>query len=186
MQPCLVSIISRDSPVLHRDSPDLKRSRCSRTLCGEPKIFCSKFFQVNFCEWGRNNMKKCQPLLKLIPVILLRVLSKWHQWVSLIQLSASFVSSSTSPCALSFSLGKNHIGLSSVLYHFPNSSEVISFLGQHTRNSLNGTGKYSEVHLFRTSQWEMDCSFRQFRWHRLVAVLRKPIMPLLFQLSVYV
>lgn len=51
-------------------------------------------------------MKKCQPLLKLIPVILLRVLSKWHQWVSLIQLSASSVSSSTSPCALSFSLGK--------------------------------------------------------------------------------
>lgn len=51
-------------------------------------------------------MKKSQPLLELIPMILLRVLSKWHQWVPLIQFSASLVSNSTVPCALSFSLGK--------------------------------------------------------------------------------
>lgn len=93
-------------------------------------------------------MKKSQPLLKLMPVILLRVLSKWHQRVSSIQFSASFVSNSTFSCALSFSLGKNHIGLSSDLYHFPIPSEVISFLGQHTGNNCNATHNYSEVHIF--------------------------------------
>lgn len=93
-------------------------------------------------------MKKSQLLLKLILVVLHRVLSKWHRWLSLIQFSALYVSNSTLPHALSFSFGKFILDKAISFTTFQTVQRVISFLGKHTRNNINGPGKYSEVHIF--------------------------------------